>query len=286
MNRNRDLIGLGTLYEGLEHILEDDEPKALEHEKNVKEGEMLPKSGPDSADGYKEEIADPKNAKSGENDHLNLKNLSDPSEKISKEGINNSDMSNKSEFDKLYEFAMEGDEDLGGFEIDAMGGEDELGDDSLGDELGGDEVTLTLPRDVAEQLHEVLGGVLGGDEVGDDLGDDLGDEGDMEDDFDAMSNDSVQHEKVVSEPEPKPLGGSSDRAHGDAGKGPWSKKPSGAFSAKGGTAETGSVKEEPEPKALGGHGDRSHPDAGNVKSGSNKVKANKKNNPGAHMLGN
>ena len=65
--------------------------------------------------------------------------------------------------------------------------------------------------------------------------------------------------------------------------GPTEGAPAGA---PGGKAETGKVKEEPEPKVLGGPGDRSHKDAGNTSSGSNKVKAAKKNNPGAHMLGN
>ena len=290
MNRGRDFNKLEMLYEGLDHVNEATDPKAFEHEKHVKEGEMIPKSGPEHAAGVEEDIADPKKVKKEENDHLNLKNLSDPSEKISKESINNSDMSkksNRSEFDKLYEFAMEGEDDLGELEMDAMGGDGEMGDEGLGDELGGDEVTLTLSRDLATELHSVLMDVLGDDEEG--LGDEFGDEeggDDLEGDFDAMANDSVQHEKVVSEPEPKPLGGHSDRAHPDAGKGPWSKRSSGAHSGNGGKAETGKVKEEPEPKVLGGHGDRSHKDAGNTSSGSNKVSAGKKNNPGAHMLGN
>jgi hypothetical protein len=287
MNRSREFGEIETLYEGLDHMKEAHKAaEALEHEKNVKEGEIMPKSGPEAAVGFEEEIADPKNVKREENDHLNLNKLSDPSNKVSKESINNSDMSNKatrSEFDKLYEFAMEGEDDLGELEMGAMGGDDEMGDDGLGDELGGDEVTLTLSRDLATELHEVLMDVLGDEGLGDEFGDEG--EDDLEGDFDAMTNDSVQHEKVVSEPEPRPLGGHGDRQHGDAGKGPWSKRSSGAHSGSGGKAETGKVKEEPEPKVLGGHGDRSHKDAGNTSSGSNKVKAAKKNNPGAHMLG-
>ena len=121
--------------------------------------------------------------------------------------------------------------------------------------------------DLAEQLHQALMDQLGGEgEEGgeEELGDDFGDE-----------NDEMLGDSVVSEPDPKPLGGHGDRSHpaaGNTGAGSNKVSSSKTSSPDGGSAHGGDVKEDPDPKALGGHGDRSHPDAGNVSAGSNKVK--------------
>jgi len=88
--------------------------------------------------------------------------------KIAKENINN-DMS-KSIFDKLYEDVM-GDEDaiaLGAAEAEAEAGAPEL---EAGDE--GENVTLTIPREVAQHLHALLSDILSGSE-------ELEDEGEVE----------------------------------------------------------------------------------------------------------
>jgi hypothetical protein len=221
-----------------------------------------------------------------ESDHYKTELLSDPSKKTAKESINISDMSNKSksEFDRLYEFAMEGEDDL-----DLGGGGDlgggELGDDlDMGDdeELGGDLKSQLL--ELRDKIDSVIDS-LGGDEGDDlDLGDDLGDD---EEDLEALGAEShnPHQEAIVSEPTPKVLGGHGDRSHPDQGKGPWSKTSSGAYDGHGGTAEHGSIPEEPSPKPLGGHSDRKHKDAGNTGSGSNKVKHPKKGKPGDHLLG-
>jgi len=103
---------------------------------------------------------------------------------------------------------MEGDDpfaDLDSMGGDDLGGEDELGGDEELD-IGGDEITLSLPRDLAEKLHEALMDQLGGDSE-DEESDPFADEGD-----DEMLGDSV-----VSEPDPKPLGGHGDRSHPHAG---------------------------------------------------------------------
>ena len=243
-------------------------------------------TGPTNADNFKSDIADPKTSE--KEDDLNLKNVSDPVKKTSNESINNSDMRDnnkqKSEFDRLYEFAMEAEDDLGGGLGGGLDGELPSDDEMPMDDEGLDVVTLELPREVAEQLHDVLMAAVGGGEDDGMPGEDepQGQPGDLE----AMEGEgrNPYGEKVVSEPEPKVLGGHGDRQHGDAGKGPWTKRGAGVYDGKGGSAETGSVDEDPEPKVLGGHGDRQHKDAGNTGSGSNKVKAGKKNNPGAHML--
>ena len=286
MNRSKDLKELTEFYDTLVSesntgpavSLEDNIGKPLPHEKNVSEGEMFSKSGPEAADGFK--AADNDSKKMGETDNVyNVKKNSDPQKKVSKESINNRSMSDtnnnnetdyKSEFDKLYEFAMEADDDLG-----------ELGVD-MDDEFGGEDEVEGDPMDPAErlrgiidELQEILDGMDGG----------LGDEEELGGFEDELGEEGVTGEAVVSEPEPKALGGHGDRPHPDQGKGPWSSG-SGAFDGSGGSAEHGSIPEEPEPKVLGGHGDRSHKDAGNTGSGSNKVKVGKKNNPGAHALGN
>lgn len=92
----------------------------------------------------------------------------------------------KSKFDSIVKKVLRENFGQDDTELDALGLDDatpdnemDFGDDDMGDE--GDEVSFTLPRDVAQQLVDVLQAVLGGDE---DLGDeDLGDE-DMDDDLD------------------------------------------------------------------------------------------------------
>jgi hypothetical protein len=136
-----------------------------------------------------------------------LKEKEKKSGKSVNEQINNSEtMSDKPDniFDKLYSTIMEGDDPFADLEPDLPGGDEDLGgDDEL--DIGGDEVTLSLPRDLAEKLHEVLMAQLEGDDDGDDLG--------GEDDLD----DELMGDAVVSEPAPKPLGGHGDRQHKDAG---------------------------------------------------------------------
>ena len=157
---------------------------------------------------------------------------------------------------------MEGDDPFADLEPNLPGGDEDLGgDDEL--DIGGDEVTLSLPRDLAEKLHEVLMAQLEGGEDEDDLG--------GEDDLD----DELMGDAVVSEPAPKPLGGHGDRQHKDAGNtGSGSNKVSSSKtgSSDGGHADGSASGADESPKPLGGHGDRQHKDAGNTGSGSNKVK--------------
>lgn len=175
------------------------------------------------------------------------------------EGINNFRTMSKNDptniFDKLYSTIMEGDDPFA--DLNGMGGEDDFGgDDDFGgeEEIGGDEVTISLPRELAQQVCDALMAQL---EDGDEL-EDLDDE-DMGGDMD----DEMLGDAVVSKPEPS---AASDGVPGLTGK---NNKTSGSgYSAKGGSAEGGNIKEDPTPKPLGGHGDRDHPMAGNK---SNKV---------------
>jgi len=125
------------------------------------------------------------------------------SKKIARKRLNTF-MTKKSTFDKLFESLMGGnfgeDQD-NAQEIDAL----DLGDAPTDDEFGGeddldgegDQVTVTLSRDLAQQLHDVLMGVLGDEgedlDFGDDEDLDLGDEDfdDQEDEFDDQEDEET-----------------------------------------------------------------------------------------------
>ena len=80
----------------------------------------------------------------------------------------NRNMSNKSLFEKLFEEVMENDAQalgIGGDEEGGMGGGEEGG--MGGDEAGSEDVTISMDRETAQKLHDLLASVLGGDEVAD-----------------------------------------------------------------------------------------------------------------------
>lgn len=98
-----------------------------------------------------------------------------------------------------FDDEAEGDDfDTEGDNFDAEG--DDLEDD-MGEDVDGDMVSIELPRDVAQQLYDVLSMMLGGEE-GDDLegddefADEEGDDFDTEegDDFDVESDDEMADE--------------------------------------------------------------------------------------------
>jgi len=155
-------------------------------------------SGPEAAEGFNPNIIDPKTAKTGKKEnHYQPQKFSSALEKTETTSINNN-MSNKSIFDKLYEDVMKDDAlDLGiqaGPEGDAADKTDDLG--------GGEEssdVTLTLPRDVAQKLHDLLVDVLGADEEpasDEDAGaDDLGLKSDEDEQSKAEKEDKKDEDK-------------------------------------------------------------------------------------------
>lgn len=76
----------------------------------------------------------------------------------------NRNMSNKSLFEKLFEEVMENDAQalgIGGDEEGGMGGGEEGG--FGGDEAGSEDVTISMDRETAQKLHDLLASVLGGD---------------------------------------------------------------------------------------------------------------------------
>jgi hypothetical protein len=103
-------------------------------------------------------------------------------------------MSNKSLFEKLFEEVMQDDaEALGLPSGEGSEGAGEMGGEDFGSEEGGDEVTLTLDRETAQKLHDLLGGILGGGEETEEEGGEMGEEG-GEDMGDEAAEDSDEEE--------------------------------------------------------------------------------------------
>lgn len=190
--RNNDAVTIGDMYgkmlNPLRHTLKESNKNAFGNEPEVVG------DGP-NADGYNEALDDEKPKKSKKKVVAKKKSKKKDEEcsdfvKENRKSIRtmvNNNMS-KSVFDKLYNKVLKenfGEEDQ---DVDALGLDDstpdsDFGDDDFGDEGEGDEVTFTLPKDVAQQLIDVLQASLGdGEEDFGDEGDDL-DFGDEDDDF-------------------------------------------------------------------------------------------------------
>jgi hypothetical protein len=167
-------------------------------------------SGPKGADNFKSTELDPDNPAIGDDNAFDIKQSSDEgadtyfkaeNKKIAKENINNSMAKNKSIFDRLYEEVMD-DEQFDAVELGI--GDDEGGDDV---EMGGDEVTITIDKDLAQKLHDVLMDVLDGGEGGDDEADmepegDLGDEDEQAaGGFEEMEEDDADEDEEADEDE-------------------------------------------------------------------------------------
>jgi hypothetical protein len=103
--------------------------------------------------------------------------------KIARESLNKF-MSKKSVFDKLYEQVMFGDESANDAQdLDALGLDDSTPDSELGSESE-DEVTLTLDRETAMKLYDVLAACCGDTEGEGEMGEDeMGEETGGEDEF-------------------------------------------------------------------------------------------------------
>lgn len=160
----------------------------------------------------------------------------------------NTHMTRKSAFDTLYEEVMDNPEDIGTEHDDLEALDVDTGSP---DDMGGDEVTITLPRHLAQQLHDAIMSQLEGgaeeemsdEELGaEDFGADVGDEDEFGGDEDALP------ESVEVVAEPKPLGNRGSKL---MSKG--SMKAGGTVTGKtGGKASTTSanIKLQSEPKEL------------------------------------
>ena len=171
MNQTRTLVEMGDYYE--KNIIEEKKsvfpPKdtfKLATDKKPIEAKADPKafvnknSGPENADGFKKDIIDTKDSKiSKKENFVEPKKFSQNLEKTEVRTINTS--MSKSIFDKLYEDVMSDK-----FEDAEVSDAAALGLPTGETEAAGEEgdVTVTLPRDVAQKLHEVLGAILAGEE--------------------------------------------------------------------------------------------------------------------------
>ena len=284
MNESRDTKDIegiySTILEKKDNVVGKD-PKALGDDPKAKDhgegsGALGVHDEGDVLSGYGEPIkpedADKDNAYYMKKISERLKESDKKPGKSVNEEINNFETMSKNNpdniFDKLYSTIMEGDDPFADLDAGLPEDGEDLGDEELGLD-DGDEVTLSLPRDLAEQLLDALNGQLGGE---DDLdgGDDLeGEEG---------YDDEMLGDAVVSEPAPKPIGG-GDRQHKDAGNtGAGSNKVSSSKTngPDGGKASGEASGDDPTPRPLGKGGDRTHPDAGKTSPGSNKVKTTEK----------
>ena len=148
-NLTRHVRELEDIYTSI--ILESEEPKTFEHEKNVKKDQIEGK-GPE-VDGVDKPV----------------ENLKESPETVKRNSINinNSMNDSKNIFDKLYTTIMEaGDDfDMAGFDAEL---ESEPSEDEFGGEEGG-EITITLTQDQADMLREVLKQIDGSE--GDDIED-------------------------------------------------------------------------------------------------------------------
>lgn len=189
---NDDYCGCDHDEDNEEYVAPKKFKKLDELKAKLKEGDLSPKE----RDSLKKRIKQMEDRFESEESE---ERIYEESKKIARNRLNTF-MTKKSTFDKLFESVMDGAFDAGQDEqeVDALGLGDaptdsEFGDEDMGDEDMGDEVTVTLSRDLAQQLHDVLMGVLGGEEdMGDeDMGDDLDfDEGD---DFEAEDEDNEDY---------------------------------------------------------------------------------------------
>lgn len=165
----------------------------------------------------------------------------------------NTHMTKKSLFDTLYEEVMDNPSDLDQDtqDIDAL--DIDISDDA-GDES---EITISLPRELAQRLHDALMSQLEGgmeDEMTDEeLGaEDLGADIDEVEGEDEDEDGDTFPESVEVKPEPKPVG---NRGHKMMSKGGFKVK--STVTGKSGGKANASVKGakvEPEPKPLGDKG--------------------------------
>lgn len=203
-------MNLGKIYGSMLNSVKVVEEKTLPKkqgpgakELNDKDAAKLQDGGPTEKGGFKPAEIDPnKISKKEDEDNIYVGNTltaeedEEIVEKSSQRAINN--FMSKSIFDKLYENVMSdsmnmGSEDAESMELDALGIEGDAG----GDEMGGEEdtVTITLSKDLAKQLHDVLMGVIGeGETEMEDMGEEMGEEGGDEMDFESDSLEEDEEE--------------------------------------------------------------------------------------------
>lgn len=138
---------------------------------------------------------------------------------LEEDSINNS-MANKSIFDELYakvlseDFGMEEQDDLNALGIEDATPDAELGeegDDDTTEETDGEEVTITLDKDTAKKLHDLLMAVLDG-------GEDHDDEDGDEEPADEVEGEDGEHYGAEEDNEGAPKAHTTHVDHGENNK--------------------------------------------------------------------
>jgi hypothetical protein len=162
VNNAKTLVDIGLLYEKtvsknkLSTFKKAEDKKLTDAKADPKA--FIKNTGPESSQNFdKNALVDPEHD-TKEDNHFEPKKYSQNLEKTEVKRINNF-MNNKSIFDKLYEEVLGGEPTV----KDDMADAEALDIDINKDEEGG-EVSFTLPRDVAQQLCDVLHSALGSGE--------------------------------------------------------------------------------------------------------------------------
>jgi hypothetical protein len=227
--------GKGNAYSGIvgEEDEEDNEkPDYIDLDKDGNKKESMKKAAKDK--------------KKGEEN-------SEETEKIAKESLNNF-MATKSVFDKLYDKVMVNEnfpfanEEAGEDDLDALG----LADAETDAEAGEDEITVTLDKEMAQALCDVLQAAIG-------------DEGEGEDEFDMEGEDGAPEDMEYSEAEEDEEGTpTAMNTHYNDGK----NNKVGNLKAKGAASATGASGKVDPGSAMNTHyNDGKNNKVGNLKAG-------------------
>lgn len=275
MNLTRTMSYVGNLYE--EKVFVPKDTFKLQTEKKPKEAKANSKafiskpSGPAEADNFNTNIIDPKTTK--KDNFFEPKKFSQNCEKTETETINN--FMNKSIFDKLYEDVMsDRADDIEANDLNALG----LPGEEPAAEEGGDQVTITLDKELAQKLHDVLMGVL---EAGEAEGEAEGEgEAESEDEMSVDSSDEEAEEALgeatALEQLPDSKGAALQSKNNKVGD------TTSSLVSKG--DGEGAVTDECGTKDTGKHALVQDLDTGNLKGKNNKV-ASKTSKVGAYLAG-
>jgi hypothetical protein len=229
--------------------------------------QLVSDTGPEAAEGF--DAAVPEYEKEKDKD---TEENAEKTENLVQDNINtfnkHSIMNNPDNiFDKLYNTLMESD-DLPAMDEDPFAADagDDFGGDDFGGEEDSDKITIDLPRDVAEQLHQALGDLLDVDPESEleDL--------DSDDDSDPFGDDDSEpfQDSIEVVADPKPLADSNLKSGNNSNK---ANKPKTSGYGKGGGGKAGSGKipeTQADPKDLP---DTNLKSGNNSNMGSNKVQA-------------
>lgn len=203
--KQKDLNNLGERYGNMLNKFKRDNNLKLveEDDKNAFNSDVeLVGDGPNDVDGYNEALDDEEDCCEDEETAEKSEDYFKESKKKSKLLVNS--IMKKSKFDQLYSKVLQENFDQSDSfdsesDVDALGLDDATPDSDVDDfeDEGGDEVTVTLSKDLAQQLVDALQGVLGGEEDLDDFEGD--DELDFGDDLDGDEDDGLDFEEDEEE---------------------------------------------------------------------------------------